>query len=57
MKIVATVTKLELVEGVEYDFDNEKAMQIVLAGNAIPVTVAPFYGREKAVPNQYKERR
>ena len=57
MKIVATVTKGGLVEGVEYDFDNEKAMQIILAGNAVPVTVAPFYGREKAVPNQYKERR
>jgi hypothetical protein len=57
MRIRATVTKSGYVAGVEYDVDPGVGMAMIIAGNAVPVAVAQFKDREKAVlPQNYETR-
>ena len=57
MRIRATATKGEYVAGVEYDVEPGVGMAMIIAGNAVPVAVAQFKSREKAVlPQNYETR-
>jgi len=49
MKIRATVTKNGFIRGVEYDLNEEEATNMIIRGEALEITVAPAYNREKAI--------
>lgn len=53
MEIRATVTKGDFIAGEQYDIEPGKAMAMIIAGDAEPITVArPLREKKIKVPNE-----